>query len=166
MADGKISIEQWSKMSMPEKQQALRYTNMMNEREAQIKEIMGENKPLGIESRLGSLIDNKQSNTNSAQKDLQLREILNQLNPNMALAMGGAAPQTVNPAPQQNNILPIPQNEQGMPMFATDQEYMAYLKEYDPEMFMQMQNEYYNTRGTMGQGNPLKGLLDSIMGGN
>jgi hypothetical protein len=43
---------------------------------------------------------------------------------------------------------------------------MAYLQEYDPEMFMQMQNEYYNTRGTMGQGNPLKGLLDSIMGGN
>ena len=94
-----------------------------------------------------------------AQKDLQLREILNQLNPNMRLAMGGAAP-------QQNNMLPIPQNEQGMPMFATDEEYMAYLQEYDPEMFMQMQNEYYNTRGTMGQGNPLKGLLDSIMGGN
>ena len=101
-----------------------------------------------------------------AQKDLQLREILNQLNPNMGVAMGGAAPQTVNQAPQQNNILPIPQNEQGMPMFATDEEYMAYLQEYDPEMFMQMQNEYYNTRGTMGQGNPLKGLLDSIMGGN
>ena len=67
---------------------------------------------------------------------------------------------------QTTNILPIPMNENNMPMFATDTEYLNYLQEYDPEMFMQMQNEFYNTRGTMGQGSPLKGLLDRIMGGN
>lgn len=66
--------------------------------------------------------------------------------------------------PTQKNILPIPMNENNMPMFATDAEYMQYLNEYDPEMFMQMQNEFYNTRGSMGEGriNPLnfiKGLL-------
>tara|TARA_B100000767_G_C19751685_1_gene531108 strand:- start:1042 stop:1431 length:390 start_codon:yes stop_codon:yes gene_type:complete len=129
MEDGKINIEQWSKMSMQEKQEALRFTQMINEKESQIKKLMGEEKSLGIESRLGKIFNNPTSNT-------------------------------------RNNILPIPQNEQRMPMFATDAEYMQYLQEYDPEMFMQMQNEYYNTRGTMGQGNILKGLLDSIMGGN
>jgi hypothetical protein len=67
---------------------------------------------------------------------------------------------------QTTNKLPIPVNENNMPMFATDTEYLNYLQEYDPEMFMQMQNEFYNTRGTMGQGSPLKGLLDRIMGGN
>ena len=65
---------------------------------------------------------------------------------------------------QNPNRLPIPMNENNVPMFATDAEYMQYLNEYDPEMFMQMQNEFYNTRGSMGEGriNPLnfiKGLL-------
>ena len=65
---------------------------------------------------------------------------------------------------QNPNRLPIPMNENNMPMFNTDAEYMQYLNEYDPEMFMQMQNEFYNTRGSMREGriNPLnfiKGLL-------
>ena len=127
MANGKVSIEQWSKMSMPEKQQALRYTQMMNERESQIKQIMGEDKSLGIESRLGKIFDNPKSNT-------------------------------------RNNILPIPMNENNMPMFNTDAEYMQYLNEYDPAMFDEMQNTYYNTKGTMGEGKIepmqyIKGLL-------
>ena len=51
-----------------------------------------------------------------------------------------------------------------MPMFATDAEYMQYLNEYDPAMFDEMQNTYYNTRGTMGEGKIkpmqyIKGLL-------
>ena len=76
------------------------------------------------------------------------------------------------PAPQPpiQNRLPIPVNENNMPMFNTDTEYMQYLNEYDPDMFMQMQNEYYNTKGTMGEGKiePMKyirGLLD-YFGGN
>ena len=80
-----------------------------------------------------------------------------------------ALPTPTQPAMPQapiQNILPIPVNENNMPMFATDAEYMQYLNEYDPDMFSEMQNTYYNTRGTMGQGNPLKGLLDRIMGGN
>tara|TARA_R110002050_G_C8691682_1_gene493887 strand:- start:57 stop:467 length:411 start_codon:yes stop_codon:yes gene_type:complete len=65
---------------------------------------------------------------------------------------------------QNPNRLPIPMNENNMPMFNTDTEYMQYLNEYDPEMFMQMQNEYYNTKGTMGEGKIepmqyIKGLL-------
>ena len=65
---------------------------------------------------------------------------------------------------QNSNKLPIPLNENNMPMFATDTEYLNYLKEYDPDMFMQMQNKFYNTRGTMGEGkiepiNFVKGLL-------
>ena len=71
---------------------------------------------------------------------------------------------------QPPNRLPIPMNENNMPMFNTDTEYMQYLNEYNPEMFMQMQNEYYNTKGTMGEGKiePMKyirGLLD-YFGGN
>ena len=49
------------------------------------------------------------------------------------------------------NRLPIPMNENNMPMFNTDAEYMEYLNEYDPAMFNEMQNTYYNTRGTMGE---------------
>jgi hypothetical protein len=65
---------------------------------------------------------------------------------------------------QTTNRLPIPINENNMPMFNTDEEYMKYLNEYDPEMFMKMQNEYYNTRGTMSEGKIepmkfIKGLL-------
>ncbi len=62
------------------------------------------------------------------------------------------------------NRLPIPINENNMPMFNTDAEYMQYLNEYDPAMFDEMQNTYYNTRGTMGEGKIepmqyIKGLL-------
>ena len=62
------------------------------------------------------------------------------------------------------NRLPIPMNENNMPMFNTDAEYMEYLNEYNPAMFNQMQNEYYNTKGTMGEGKIepmqyIKGLL-------
>ena len=62
------------------------------------------------------------------------------------------------------NRLPIPMNENNMPMFNTDAEYMQYLNEYDPAMFDEMQNTYYNTRGTMGEGKIepmqyIKGLL-------
>ena len=65
---------------------------------------------------------------------------------------------------QNSNRLPIPMNENNMPMFNTDAEYMEYLNEYNPAMFEQMQNEYYNTRGTMGEGKIepmqyIKGLL-------
>jgi len=65
---------------------------------------------------------------------------------------------------QKPNILPIPMNENNMPMFNTDTEYMQYLNEYDPAMFNEMQNTYYNTTGTMGEGkiepiNFVKGLL-------
>jgi len=65
---------------------------------------------------------------------------------------------------QTTNILPIPMNENNMPMFNTDAEYMQYLNEYDPAMFSEMQNTYYNTRGTMGEGKIepmkfIKGLL-------
>jgi aldehyde:ferredoxin oxidoreductase len=65
---------------------------------------------------------------------------------------------------QTTNILPIPMNENNMPMFNTDAEYMQYLQEYDPAMFNEMQNTYYNTRGTMGEGKIepmkfIKGLL-------
>ena len=65
---------------------------------------------------------------------------------------------------QTTNRLPIPINENNMPMFNTDEEYMKYLNEYDPEMFNEMQNTYYNTRGTMGEGKIepmkfIKGLL-------
>ena len=81
--------------------------------------------------------------------------------------LGKQALPTANPAMPQapiQNILPIPMNENNMPMFNTDAEYMQYLNEYDPEMFNEMQNTYYNTRGNMGEGqiNPLeflKGLL-------
>ena len=52
---------------------------------------------------------------------------------------------------QNSNRLPIPMNENNMPMFNTDAEYMEYLNEYDPAMFNEMQNTYYNTRGTMGE---------------
>jgi len=52
---------------------------------------------------------------------------------------------------QNPNRLPIPMNENNMPMFNTDAEYMEYLNEYDPAMFNEMQNTYYNTRGTMGE---------------
>ena len=70
----------------------------------------------------------------------------------------------LNQTLQPTNRLPIPLNENNMPMFATDTEYLNYLKEYDPDMFMQMQNKFYNTRGTMGEGkiepiNFVKGLL-------
>lgn len=62
------------------------------------------------------------------------------------------------------NRLPIPINENNMPMFNTDAEYMQYLNEYDPAMFDEMQNTYYNTRGTKGEGKIepmqyIKGLL-------
>ena len=62
------------------------------------------------------------------------------------------------------NRLPIPMNENNMPMFNTDAEYMQYLNEYDPAMFDEMQNTYYNTKGTMGEGKIepmqyIKGLL-------
>ena len=62
------------------------------------------------------------------------------------------------------NILPIPVNENNMPMFNTDAEYMQYLNEYDPEMFMQMQNQYMTTLGGMSEGKIepmqyIKGLL-------
>jgi hypothetical protein len=65
---------------------------------------------------------------------------------------------------QTPNRLPIPINENNMPMFNTDAEYMQYLNEYDPAMFNEMQNTYYNTRGTMGEGKIepmkfIKGLL-------
>jgi hypothetical protein len=65
---------------------------------------------------------------------------------------------------QATNILPIPMNENNMPMFNTDAEYMEYLNEYDPAMFNEMQNTYYNTKGTMGEGKIepmqyIKGLL-------
>ena len=65
---------------------------------------------------------------------------------------------------QATNILPIPMNENNMPMFNTDAEYMQYLNEYDPAMFDEMQNTYYNTKGTMGEGKIepmqyIKGLL-------
>jgi len=65
---------------------------------------------------------------------------------------------------QNSNRLPIPMNENNMPMFNTDAEYMEYLNEYNPAMFNQMQNEYYNTKGTMGEGKIepmqyIKGLL-------
>ena len=65
---------------------------------------------------------------------------------------------------QNPNRLPIPMNENNMPMFNTDAEYMQYLNEYDPAMFDEMQNTYYNTRGTMGEGKIepmqyIKGLL-------
>ena len=65
---------------------------------------------------------------------------------------------------QNPNRLPIPMNENNMPMFNTDEEYMQYLNEYDPAMFDEMQNTYYNTRGTMGEGKIepmqyIKGLL-------
>jgi len=65
---------------------------------------------------------------------------------------------------QAPNRLPIPMNENNMPMFNTDAEYMQYLNEYDPAMFDKMQNTYYNTRGTMGEGKIepmqyIKGLL-------
>ena len=52
---------------------------------------------------------------------------------------------------QNTNRLPIPMNENNMPMFNTDAEYMEYLNEYDPAMFNEMQNTYYNTRGTMSE---------------
>ena len=52
---------------------------------------------------------------------------------------------------QNPNRLPIPMNENNMPMFNTDAEYMEYLNEYNPAMFNEMQNTYYNTRGTMGE---------------
>ena len=73
-------------------------------------------------------------------------------------------PQPTAPQAPIQNILPIPMNENNVPMFNTDEEYMQYLNEYDPEMFMKMQNEYYNTRGNMGEGqiDPMqyiKGLL-------
>jgi len=65
---------------------------------------------------------------------------------------------------QNSNRLPIPMNENNMPMFNTDAEYMRYLNEYNPAMFDQMQNQYYNTRGTMSEGKIepmkyIKGLL-------
>ena len=90
---------------------------------------MGENKSLGIESRLGKIFNNPTSNT-------------------------------------RKNILPIPVNENNIPMFNTDAEYMQYLQEYDPEMFMQMQNKYYNTKGTMGEGkiNPME-FIKGLLGG-
>ena len=88
----------------------------------------------------------------------EMRSIANMLG-KQALPTQPAMPQ----APIQN-ILPIPMNENNMPMFNTDEEYMQYLQEYDPAMFMKMQNEYYNTRGNMGEGQIkplefLKGLL-------
>jgi hypothetical protein len=71
---------------------------------------------------------------------------------------------------QSRNRLPIPVNENNMPMFNTDEAYMKYLNEYDPAMFNEMQNTYYNTRGNMGEGKiePMKyfkGLFD-YFGGN
>ena len=71
---------------------------------------------------------------------------------------------------QTPNRLPIPMNENNMPMFNTDEAYMQYLNEYDPAMFNEMQNTYYNTRGNMGEGKiePMKyfkGLFD-YFGGN
>ena len=68
---------------------------------------------------------------------------------------------------QTTNKLPIPVNENNMPMFATDTEYLNYLQEYDPDMYIQMQNQYMNTRGGMSEGkidlnkpiNFVKGLL-------
>ena len=52
---------------------------------------------------------------------------------------------------QNPNRLPIPMNENNMPMFNTDTEYLNYLQEYDPEMFMQMQNKYMTTLGGIGE---------------
>lgn len=76
--------------------------------------------------------------------------------------------------PPIQNRLPIPVNENNMPMFNTDTEYMQYLNEYDPAMFDEMQNTYYNTKGTMSEGKiePMKyfknliprGLLDYFGG--
>ena len=65
---------------------------------------------------------------------------------------------------QNSNRLPIPMNENNMPMFNTDTEYLNYLQEYDPEMFMQMQNQYMTTLGGMSEGKIepmqyIKGLL-------
>jgi hypothetical protein len=65
---------------------------------------------------------------------------------------------------QNPNRLPIPMNENNMPMFNTDTEYLNYLQEYDPEMFMQMQNQYMTTLGGMSEGKIepmkyIKGLL-------
>ena len=75
----------------------------------------------------------------------EMRMLANMLG-KQALPSQPLAPQ----APIQN-ILPIPMNENNMPMFNTDAEYMEYLNEYDPAMFNEMQNTYYNTRGTMGE---------------
>jgi hypothetical protein len=66
---------------------------------------------------------------------------------------------TLNP-----NRLPIPMNENNMPMFNTDTDYLNYLQEYDPEMYMQMQNQYMTTLGGIGEGKIepmkyIKGLL-------
>ena len=96
----------------------------------------------------------------------QMRSIANMLG-KQALP---TQPQPAVPQAPIQNRLPIPMNENNMPMFNTDTEYMQYLNEYNPEMFMQMQNEYYNTKGTMGEGKiePMKyirGLLD-YFGGN
>ena len=81
-----------------------------------------------------------------------------------------ALPTPTQPAMPQapiQNMLPIPVNENNMPMFATDTEYLNYLQEYDPDMYIQMQNQYMNTRGGMSEGkidlnkpiNFVKGLL-------
>ena len=88
----------------------------------------------------------------------EMRMLANMLG-KQALPLQPLAPQ----APIQN-ILPIPMNENNMPMFNTDAEYMQYLNEYDPAMFDEMQNTYYNTKGTMGEGKIepmqyIKGLL-------
>jgi len=75
---------------------------------------------------------------------------------------------------QAPNRLPIPMNENNMPMFNTDTEYLNYLQEYDPEKFIQMQNQYMTTLGGIGEGKiePMKyfknlipkGLLDYFGG--
>ena len=78
-----------------------------------------------------------------------------------------ALPTPTQPAMPQapiQNILPIPVNENNMPMFATDTEYLNYLQEYDPDMYMQMQNQYMTTLGGIGEGKIepmkfIKGLL-------
>ena len=100
----------------------------------------------------------------------QMRSITNMLG-KQALP---TQPQPAVPPALIQNILPIPINENNMPMFNTDTEYLNYLQEYDPDMFMQMQNQYMTTLGGMSEGKiePMKyfknlipkGLLDYFGG--
>ena len=90
----------------------------------------------------------------------QMRSIANMLGKQALPTL----PQPPATQPPIQNRLPIPVNENNMPMFDTDEEYMKYLNEYDPAMFDEMQNTYYNTRGTISEGKIepmqyIKGLL-------